>query len=288
MAIVYQALRDWRFPERVDRYTERDSMLYALGLGYGSDPCRESELRYLQENDTIAVPTILAVVGAPNAWMADKATGIDYSKMLHGEHRMTFHAPIRAAGTVRSQTRVAAVIDKGEGKGALVVTQRELADADTGVALASIEHVSFCRADGGFGQGDAPVKPLPDTPSRQPDHVVELPTTPQAALLYRLNGDWNPVHISPSAARAAGFERPILHGLCTFGMASRAVIRAGCADDPIRLRSFSTRFSAPMFPGDTLRVELWDAQDGVHFRALSLERNKVVLSNGFAHIGRPG
>lgn len=288
MTINYEALRNWPFPERVDRYTANDSMLYALGVGYGSDPCLESELPFVQENNTVAVPTILAVIGAPNAWAADSATGIDYLKLLHGEHRMTFHAPIRAAGAVRSTTRVSAVIDKGQDKGALVVTQRDIADADTGTALASIEHVSFCRADGGFGNGDASIEPLPDTPARQPDRVIEFPTTPQSALLYRLNGDWNPVHISPATARAAGFERPILHGLCSFGMAARAVIRASCNGEPDRLKSFSTRFSAPMYPGETLRVEIWDAEGAVHFRALAQKRNKVVLSSGYAHIGLPG
>lgn len=288
MTINYETLRQWPFPERVDTYTARDSMLYALGLGYGSDPCSEAELPFVRENHTVAVPTILAVMGAPNGWAADPGTGIDYLKLLHGEHRMTFHAPIEALGSIRSETRVSAVIDKGADKGALVVTQRDIFDAEEGTPLASIEHVSFCRADGGFGEGDAPIEPLPNVPSREPDRVVELATTPQAALLYRLNGDWNPVHIFPETARAAGFERPILHGLCSFGMAARAVIRTSCDNDPHRLKSFSTRFSAPMFPGETLSVEIWDADGAVHFRALAKERQKVVLGNGYAHIGPRG
>lgn len=284
MAIIYDKLRNWPFADRVDSYAERDCMLYALGLGYGSDPLDESELSFVHEKDTLVMPTMLAVVGAPNAWAANPETGINYLQLLHGEHRMTFHAPVKASASLRSKTRVSSLVDKGEGKGALVITQRDIFDEASGAPVASIEHVSFCRADGGFGAGDQAPAALPPTPDHAPDHVVELSILPQAALLYRLNGDWNQVHIQPSVARAAGFERPILHGLCTFGMAARALLRAACPQGPQQLKSFSTRFSAPIFPGETMRVEIWRTANGAHFRALSKEREKVVLSNGYAEI----
>lgn len=284
MAIDYQNLRNWKFEDRVDRYSARDCMIYALGLGYGSDPANESELRYVHEEETAVVPTFLATIGAPNGWAADPATGIDWLKILHGEHRMTFHAPLAPAGAVRSQTRVTRVVDKGASKGALVVTVRDISDAESGAPLATVEHVSFCRADGGFGPGDASPEALPATPEREPDQVVLLPTLPQQALLYRLNGDLNPVHALPHMARAAGFDRPILHGLCTYGMAARALLQAcGCSASQ-RLGTIAARFSAPFFPGETLRVEIWRDGDSLQFRAVADERDTVVLSNGVASL----
>ena len=211
MAIDYQRLRAWTFDDRVDRYTARDCMIYALGLGYGGDPLDEAELRYVHEQDTAVAPTFLATVGAPNGWAADPATGIDWLRILHGEHRMAFHA-LPAQAEVRSRTRVTRVVDKGAGKGALVVTAREISDAGSGQPLATVEHVSFCRADGGFGAGDEPPPALPAPPERAPDESVLLPTLPQQALLYRLNGDLNPVHAVPRMAREAASTGPSCMG----------------------------------------------------------------------------
>jgi len=284
MAIDYQRLRNWQFDERVDHYTTRDCILYALGLGYGSDPLDEAELRYVHEDGTQALPTLLATVGAPTGWAADPATGIAWLHILHGEHRMSFHAPLATQASVRSRTRVSHVVDKGADKGALVVTQRDITDAVSGAPLASVEHVSFCRADGGFGVGDAPPAALPTPPSREPDHVVSLLTVPQQALLYRLNGDLNPVHALPQVARDVGFERPILHGLCTYGMAARAVLRVCGNNGALRLANIATRFSAPFFPGETLRVEIWRADEHVQFRAWAHERGVVVLNNGVVQL----
>jgi acyl dehydratase len=286
MAINYQNLRNWKFEDRVDTYTARDCMIYALGLGYGSDPSDENELRFVHEERTAVVPTFLATIGAPNAWAANPASGIDWVKILHGEHRMTFHAPLAAAGAVRSKTRVSRVVDKGTGKGALVVTIRDIADAASGKLLATVEHVSFCRADGGFGQGDEAPEALPATPERTPDQVVLISSLPQSALLYRLNGDLNPIHVLPHMARAAGFERPILHGLCTYGMAARALLQAHSPAAPERLTGIAARFSSPFFPGETLRVEIWQDGGRLQFRALAHERDKVVLSNGVASIAQ--
>lgn len=282
MAIDYQNLHNWKFEDRVDRYTVRDCITYALGLGYGSDPANEDDLRFVHEDGTTVVPTFLATIGAPNGWAADPASGIDWLKILHGEHRMTFHAPLASAAAVLSKTRITRVVDKGADKGALVVTMRDISDAASGELLASVEHVSFCRADGGFGQGDEAPQALPSTPARAPDQIVQLATLPQQALLYRLNGDLNPVHALPHMARAAGFDRPILHGLCTYGMAARALLQAYSPTAPQRLSDIAARFSSPFFPGETLRVEIWRDGSRLQFRALAQERNQVVLSNGVA------
>lgn len=284
MAINYHNLRAWKFADRVDHYTARDCMIYALGLGYGSDPADQHALRFVHEDDTAVVPTFLATIGAPNAWAADPASGIDWVKILHGEHRMTFHGPLAANGAVCSKTGVSRVVDKGPGKGALVVTVRDITDAASGRLLATVEHVSFCRADGGFGAGDAAPDALPVTPASPPDQVVLLASLPQSALLYRLNGDLNPIHVLPDMARKAGFERPILHGLCTYGMAARALLQAYAPAAPERLSSIAARFSAPFYPGETLRVEIWEDGPRLQFRALAQERNTVVLSHGLAGI----
>ncbi len=284
MAIEYERLRNWPFEDRTDHYAVRNSILYALTLGYGSDPCNESDLRYVYEQDTLAIPTLLATIGAPGPWATNAATGINWLQLLHGEHRMTFHAPVKAAACVTSKTRVTHVVDKGAGKGALVTTTRNVHDTDDGTLLATIEHVSFCRADGGFGQGDQPLPPLPATPNTPAHETILVQSLPQSALLYRLNGDLNPIHALPGMAAKAGFDRPILHGLCTYGMAARALLAAYCADAPSMLKDFSVRFSAPVFPGETLRVETWKAGSSVQFRALAHERGVVVLSHGMATI----
>jgi len=284
MAISPQQLRDWPFKTREDSYGVRDSMLYALGLGYGNDPCREDEIPFVHEDDTRAVPTLLAAMGAPGAWATDPGTGIDWLRILHGEHRMRFHRGVRASDTLRSRTRVTHVVDKGAGKGALVVTTRDISDAATDEPVATVEHVSFCRSDGGFGAADEPLPALPAVPGHAADMEVDLPTISQAALLYRLNGDFNPIHALPAKAREAGFDRPILHGLCTYGMAARALIRACCAQRPERLRYFALRFSAPVFPGETLKVQIWRDGPQVQFQARVRERDVVVLSHGVAEI----
>lgn len=288
MAIDYHRLRAWDFFDNVSSYTADDNIRYALSLGYGTDPMEEADLRFVHEEGLGVVPTFLATVGAPGAWASNPRTGIDWMQILHGEHRMRFFAVPAASAVMRSQTRVTRVVDKGAGKGALVVTERRIDDQASGQLLATVEHVSFCRADGGFATaatpGDAPLEPLPPVPQRAPDMTMSMPTVPSAALLYRLNGDRNPIHALPAAARQAGFERPILHGLCTYGMACRAVLRQACADEPSRLASLSVRFSAPFIPGETLRVEMWRGAGHVQFRALADARNVVVLSHGIAEL----
>ncbi|MGH8786887.1 MAG: MaoC/PaaZ C-terminal domain-containing protein [Cupriavidus necator] len=288
MAIVYKDLKAWAFPEEVSAYTDNDCIRYALSLGFAADPLNAKDLPFVHEDGLRIVPTILATIGSPGPWTQDPRTGINWIKLLHGEQRMRFHRPLAVSGAARSSTKVSRIVDKGEGKGALLVTERTVTDAETGELLASIENVSFCRADGGFATphapGDAPLAPLPANPERDPDAVMVMPTAANAALLYRLNGDRNPIHALPDAARKAGFDRPILHGLCTYGMAARAVIQSCCDGQSERMASFSARFSSPVFPGETLRVEMWREEGQVSFRTLVVERGVVVLSHGVADI----
>lgn len=289
--IDVQALCAREFQPLRHSYCEKDAILYALALGYGSDPTDEAQLRFAFEQRLQVVPAFANVLCHPGFWIGDPALGLDASRAVHGEHHVSFHAPLPAAGTVRGQTRVAGVTDKGAGKGALVVTERLLHDDASGTLLARIEQHTLLRGDGGYSGTtvEASVKGTVQVPKGPPDHVIAIPTLPQAALLYRLSADPNPLHADPGIARAAGFPRPILHGLCTFGIVCRAVLKACAHDDPARMHSLGGRFSAPVFPGETLRTEIWaaDLHGGVqqlHLRCVSVERECLVFANGVATV----
>ena len=289
MAINLNLVKNWTFPIIRQTYSEKDTILYALALGYGGQPTNADELAFVYERHLQAVPTMSTTLCHPGFWISDSKTGIDASRAVHGEQKVVFHSPLPAKGTVRGQARVVDVIDKGKGKGALLIVARTLHNDDSGTLLASLEQRIMCRGDGGFAEQPATTSE-PVGQSKQPlvnakpDHVVSTPTLPQAALIYRLCADMNPLHADPLIALSAGFERPILHGLCTYGVAARAIIQACCANDPTALKQFSARFSAPVFPGETLQTDIWQESGGVRFRCLIPERNVVVISNGFAEI----
>ncbi|MYN13136.1 3-alpha,7-alpha,12-alpha-trihydroxy-5-beta-cholest-24-enoyl-CoA hydratase [Pusillimonas sp. TS35] len=285
MPLDYDLIKNWHFPELRHTYTEKDVILYALGIGLGHDPIDRDQLKYVYEENLEVFPSMAAVLGYPGFWMKDPKAGISWMKLVHGEQRMHFHAPFPATGTVVGRSHISRVIDKGADKGALVVTERKVHDAVTDALLATVEHVTFCRADGGFGAGDEPTEALPKVPDRAPDAVCKLPTLAQAALLYRLSGDYNPLHADPSVAEKGGFARPILHGLCTYGVAAHALVKTVCGYDSKRLAYMHTRFSSPVYPGETLAVEIWNSDGGaVHFQARALERDVIVLSNGIAGV----
>ncbi|OZI42127.1 3-alpha,7-alpha,12-alpha-trihydroxy-5-beta-cholest-24-enoyl-CoA hydratase [Bordetella genomosp. 5] len=284
MPLSYDTLKHWRFDDIRHTYGERDTMLYALGIGLGADPLAARELRYVYEKDLATYPTMGVVIAYPGFWMRDPRTGIDWVKLVHGEQRLTVHRPLPAAGTVIGKMRNTHVIDKGADKGALVINERTLYD-EAGALLATITQTTFCRGDGGFGAGDAPPAPLVAAPDGTPERSLTLPISPRAALLYRLSADYNPLHADPEVARRAGFERPILHGLCTYGMAARAVVDTWCDGDGDALVQLDTRFSAPCFPGETLTFDMWRTDaDEIRFTARAPRRGVTVLSHGSARI----
>lgn len=284
MAIDYARLKAWPFRDVERTYTEKDTILYALGLGYGYDPTDERQLQFVYEKNLKALPTMPVVLGYPGFWVKDPAAGIDWVKIVHGEQSLTLHRPIPAAGTIVGRTRIKALVDKGKDKGALLIQERSIVDKASGALLATLDHTTFCRGDGGFGKGDAAPPPPPAVPDGAPDASCDLPTLPQAALIYRLCADNNPLHADPAVAKAAGFPRPILHGLCSYGVAGHAILKTFCAYDPARLKGLSLRFSAPVFPGETIRTEMWNRGDTILFRSRVVERNVVVLNNGVASI----
>jgi acyl dehydratase len=277
-----EAVRNFRFESVTQSYTRRDTMLYALGLGYGSDPLDPAQLDFVYEANLRTVPSICGVLAHPGFWAKRPELGINWLKLLHGEQSFEIHSPIPAEGTVRASYEIAAVADKGTEKGAILHLVKTLDDRNSGVRLATVRSVLFLRGDGGCGSfGDVPAeaKALPD---QLPLRSRDIATWPQSALIYRLSGDYNPIHVDPDAARRAGFDRPILHGLCTLGVATRAVLATLADDRPERLLSLSARFSRPVFPGETIRTEFITANDQIRFRSRVIERDVVVLDRGTA------
>lgn len=284
MTIDYDALMNWKIPEAEQVLSKRDTMLYALGTGLGFDPMDEQQLRFVYEKDLQALPTMAIILGYPGPWHRDPRTGVDGTKVVHGEQAFRIHKLLPVEGTLIGRTRVTGVFDKGEGRGALIQTTTEVSMKDTGEVVCTLASTSFARANGGFGGPSGPTKEPHPLPTRAPDLLCDLPTLPQAALIYRLSGDYNPLHSDPEVAKRAGFTRPILHGRCTFGVAGHALLKSCCGYDPSRLIGMEGRFSSPVYPGETIRTEIWRDGNVISFRSLIAERDAVVLNNGRAEI----
>ncbi|MGD9811972.1 MAG: MaoC/PaaZ C-terminal domain-containing protein [Sphingobium sp.] len=271
-----QAVMSRVFPSITHSYTSRDSILYALGLGYGIDPLNRAHLPFVYEKEQRTVPSYCVVLGYPGFWAADPALEIDWVRLLHGEHFFEIHRPIPPEGVARSEHRIVAVDDRGVGSPAHLFVEKQLFDSDNKLS-ATIRQTLVLRGDGGCGSAGSPPPAQPALPDGPPDSMLDIPTSAGQALLYRLNGDYNPIHADPDVAAKAGFDRPILHGLCSMGIACRAVLEAYCDNDGGRLRSMFVRFSKPVFPGETLRFEFYRDGPLVGFRARALDRNAVVL-----------
>jgi acyl dehydratase len=284
MPIDYEKLINWKIPEVGQQFTRRDTMLYALGVGLGADPCDASELKFVYEQDLQALPTMAIILGYPGPWHAHPDTGITRSHVVHGEQSFVIHRPLPVEGEIVGLTRVAGVVDKGKDKGALVMTECTVRDKAGGNTLCTLTSTTFCRADGGFGGPAGPARTPHPVPATPPDAVCDLPTLPQAALIYRLSGDYNPLHADPAAAQKAGYPRPILHGRCTFSVAGHAILKTCCGYDPARFRSMEGRFSSPVYPGETIRTEIWRNGNIVSFRSTVPARGVTVLNNGRAEI----
>ncbi len=284
MSIDYDKLLAIEIPDVAHRYGDRETVLYALGLGLGLDPMSEEALSFVTETRLRALPTMATVLGYPGFWLRNLDTGVDWVKVLHGEQAVTLHRPLPPRGSVIGHNRVVDIIDKGPGKGALVYVERRIVEQESGTLLATLRQTAFCRGDGGFGGPKRETPPPHAIPERAPDLVCDLPTSGQTALIYRLSGDDNPLHSDPSVARAAGYPRPILHGLASFGIAGYAILKMACGCEPARLSAIAARFSTPVFPGETIRTEMWRDGALVSFRARALERDVIAINNGRAEV----
>lgn len=269
------------------RTEPRDCMLYALGLGASSDPLDPGDLQFTYEEGLRVFPSMINVICHPRAWIRAPELAVDWVRLLHGEQSFRILRPIEPDRTYVGAYRVADVVDKGAGKGAMVFTENKITDKLTGELVSIVAATLVLRGDGGSGgtRKDAPAPhPLPD---RAAEHICTLGTLAQSALIYRLSGDYNPIHADPAAARKAGFDRPILHGQCTLAIATRAILRTCCDQKPEMLRSVQARFSSPVYPGETIATEIWRDGNTISFRASVPARAVTVLNNGRAEIGSP-
>lgn len=267
-----------QFPEREFSYSQTDTMLYALGVGVGLMKDDPHAIHYLYEKGLQAIPSQTTVVAWEDTWLED--IELDLTKVVHGEQRITLHHPLPVSGRIRSRFTIKDIFDKGAGKGAIVLAETQLFDIATGAHIATNLSSVFARGNGGFGGQPGPVPPMHAVPDRAPDETLVSPTVLNQAAIYRLSGDMNPLHIDQGFAESAGFNRPILHGLCIFGMASYALIRMACDGDASRIAHIEMRFSAPFFPGENLRTEMWKETDRIAFRCLAEGRDAVVLDRG--------
>lgn len=286
LADVEQALAEQPEPAP-GGYTDRDSLLYAVAIGMGRDPLDPKELEYVCETvGNRVVPTAATVLsraqrGAGGAGLMAK---MNFALLLHGEQRLTVHQPLPPAAETRVSNRTTGVYDKGAGKGALVTAETAVTLAD-GAPLFTLGSTMFFRGDGGFG-GKSDGAPVPHPlPERAPDAVCDMPGRDDQAMVYALCGDRNPLHRDPEFARKAGFDRPILHGLCSYGIACHAVLKTMLDYDQTRIRNFDVRFSAPVYPGETQTVEMWQDGDVISFRVRIKERDVVSINNGRCTIG---
>jgi len=283
MPIAYPEILSLTSEAQPYSWTDKDTMLYALGIGMGSDPMNTDELPFVYESGLKAVPT----QATPVAWGAGPGIGkmgINFLLVVHGEQKVEFHKPLPTEASILATSRVIGAYDKGD-KGAVIYNETVLADAKSGEKIATLTGSTFARGDGNFG-GPSEGAPEPhETPTRAPDKSVDIATRPDQALIYRLSGDRNPLHSDPKIAAAAGFPRPILHGLCTYGITCRAVLQEYCDFDPAKIKSHQVRFSSPVFPGETITVDLWKDGDVVSFEARVKSRGVTVVKNGKTQLG---
>lgn len=265
--------------EQAFSWNASDVLLYHLGIGAGGDPCDPAELRYVYEEDLHVLPSFAVVApqlretGAPQLSMP--GIDVDLAAALHGKQELTVHAPVPVEGKATMTSRISDVQDKG--KAAVIITENHATD-EAGEPLFTTRSSVFVRGEGGFGGNRGPSDRV-EVPDREPDAVVDSPTLPQQALWYRLCGDRNPLHADPRFAAGAGFDRPILHGLCTYGLVCKAIVDECLGGEPGAVAGFSARFAGVVHPGETVRTRAWF--DGARVLAESsvVERDATVLSD---------
>ncbi|MCZ6532755.1 MAG: MaoC/PaaZ C-terminal domain-containing protein [SAR324 cluster bacterium] len=267
-ALISQDTNSWG-PDQV--------ILYHLGLGAGVPPMDENELAYTYEKGLKVLPSFGVIASYISGNNLQKVPGISYNPalLLHGEQDLEIHGPIPTAGTVTNTAHVKDIFDKG--KAALVWRETVSKDA-AGKLLFTSRSAAFIRGEGGFG-GEPGPKPGNLPPERAPDHVVESTVMPQQALIYRLSGDKNPLHAEPAFAKEGGFDQPILHGLCTYGMACKAVVDHALGGDTTRVARYQVRFSGVVFPGETLVTSMWEEGNQILITASVKERESPALTN---------
>jgi acyl dehydratase len=262
------------------KWSSKDALLYALGVGAGAeDPYAELEFTTENTKDTPqqVLPTMAVVLGTGGGGAMGKIGSFNPAMLVHGEQAIELMSPIPVSGEVSTVGEIVGIYDKG--KGAVIVTEATSTDTSTNQTLFKTRSAVFIRGEGGFGGDRGPSGPQNVPPEREPDHTVTYPTRTDQALIYRLSGDRNPLHSDPSFAAMGGFDRPILHGLCTYGFTGRALLHALCDGDPGRFTSMAGRFSSPVMPGESLTVKMWVDGGSAVFQT-SGDDGRVVLDAG--------
>ncbi|MGY3610872.1 MULTISPECIES: MaoC/PaaZ C-terminal domain-containing protein [unclassified Bradyrhizobium] len=281
MPIDYPAVLKLKTEAAPYSWSDREVMLYAVGIGMGADPLNERELQFV--NEAFAKPRPLKVVptfASVCVWGARPGV-IDLNRVMlvDGECDITFHKSMPVAASVIADARVRGVYDKGKDKGAIIQNEIVVRDGE-GEKIVTILSSIFARGDGGFGGPSGGMPEPHQVPRRAPDRSVDIPIRPDQALIYRLLGDRNPLHSDPEFARRAGFPKPILHGMCTYGLTCRAVLQTYADYDPSAFRRHRVRFSAPVFPGEIITVNLWKNGNSISFEGHVRERRVTVAKNG--------
>jgi acyl dehydratase len=263
-------------------WQDREAILYAIGVGMGDDPLNLQHLPFVYERNLKVLPSFATVI------VREAAPGplpVNYSMVLDGERDLVIHEPLDGAAAVLMSGRVVAVADKGPGKGAIITREVTIRAKEDGRKIATVTSSMFARGDGGFGGPPGTVQSASATPAGSPDFSLNIQTRPGQALVYRLSGDRNPLHCDPEAAARAGYERPILHGLCTYGVCCRAILETYADFEPAAIKRLAARFSAPCYPGDIISVDFWRASDHLAFQARVPERGVTIVKNGCAILG---
>ena len=283
MALDYDHLMATSVVDLPLSYRDTETMLYALSIGIGRDPLNRRELPYVSECEgpPSTMPS-MATVLVPDMFPPD--LGWDFNQVLHAEQRMQLHRPLPPAADLLINKHISAVYDRGPKLGAVVMFEAEGRLAKDDTVIFTIGNTVIARGDGGFGGANGRGPKPHRAPRREPDLSCDITTRLDQALLYRLTGDRNPLHADPVLAKSVGFDVPILHGLCTYGIACHAILKTICNYDSTLITGMDSRFSAPVFPGETLATEIWQGDGGAHFQTKVKERDRVVLSNGFAGI----
>jgi len=278
MPLDYDALMATRMADRPTLFSEKDAMLYALGVGFGSNPMDEDELPYVLENRSLMIVPTMASILTPGNLLED--CGWDFSLVVLGEQKLALYRPLPARGKLLTDSRVVSVADKGPDTGAVISLESDVRLAKDDTVLFTVGSTVVARGDGGFG---GPSDKGPEThklPKREPDMSCDLDTRADQALLFRLCRDRNPLHADPVLARHAGFEKPILHGLCTYGFACRAILKTICDYDYMLITGFDARFTAAVYPGETVTTDMWQDRNIVSFRCRVKSRDAIVIDNG--------
>ena len=262
-------------------YSDKDSILYSLGIGLGNDPMNLNELKYVYENSQSVLPSMATNFQYHSPLLLK--TNINFIMVVHGEQRLSITNALPVSGDFIANAKVIGCYDKGPARGAIIEVETSVKNKKDNEEICKLVSTTFARGDGGFGGPDSPKKEI-FIPDGEPDYVSEVSTKPDQALIFRLSGDYNPLHSDPNFAKAAGFEKPILHGMCTYGIACRSLVDEICENDASKLKRFDCRFSSPVYPGETIITEMWKKDKMIYFNSKVKERDKLVLKNGVSEI----